>query len=77
MVVKQSTISIATASIFLVLAVLLGAGVYLVSRSIEREQQAVGSQAESRQLGVSGKRRLQFRCWPLADLYRIMRKVGK
>ena len=52
MAVKQSTISIATASIFLVLAVLLGAGVFLVSGSIEREQHAVGWQAESRQLGI-------------------------
>jgi methyl-accepting chemotaxis protein len=52
MAVKQSTISIAAAGIFLVLAVLLGAGVYLVSGSIEQEQNAVGWQAESRQLGI-------------------------
>src|SRR5215207_7341981 len=52
MAMKQSTISMAAAGIFLVLAVLLGAGVYLVSGSIEREQNAVGWQAESRQLGV-------------------------
>ena len=52
MAVKQSTISIAAAGIFLVLAVLLGAGVYLVSGSIEQEQNAVGWQAESRRLGV-------------------------
>src|SRR3954453_6253728 len=52
MAVKQSTISIAAAGIFLVLAVLLGAGVYLVSGSIEQEQNAVGWQTESRQLGI-------------------------
>src|SRR5687768_4810147 len=52
MAVKQSTISIAAAGIFLVLAVLLGAGVYLVSNSIEQEQSAVGWQAESRRLGI-------------------------
>ena len=52
MAVKQSTISIATAGVFLVLAALLGAGVYFVSGSIEREQNAVGWQAESRQMGV-------------------------
>jgi hypothetical protein len=52
MAMKQSTISMAAAGIFLVLAVLLGAGVYLVSGSIEREQNAVGWQAESRQLGI-------------------------
>src|SRR5687768_8230031 len=52
MAVKQSTISIAAAGIFLVLAVLLGAGVYLVSSSIEQEQNAVGWQTESRQLGI-------------------------
>ena len=52
MAVKQSTISIATAGVFLVLAALLGAGVYFVSGSIEREQNAVGWQAESRQLGI-------------------------
>jgi methyl-accepting chemotaxis protein len=52
MAVKQSTISIAAAGIFLVLAALLGGGVYLVSGSIEREQNAVGWQTESRQLGV-------------------------
>jgi methyl-accepting chemotaxis protein len=52
MAVKQSTISFAAAGIFLVLAVLLGTGVYLVSSSIEQEQNAVGWQAESRQLGI-------------------------
>ena len=52
MVVKQSTISIAAAGIFLVLAVLLGAGVFLVSSSIDQEQGAVARQAESRQLGT-------------------------
>src|SRR5215213_1071056 len=52
MAVKQSTISIAATGIFLVLAALLGAGVWLVSQSIEQEQNAVGWQAESRQLGI-------------------------
>jgi methyl-accepting chemotaxis protein len=52
MTVKQSTISIAAAGIFLVLAALLGAGVWLVSGSIEQEQNAVGWQNESRQLGI-------------------------
>jgi methyl-accepting chemotaxis protein len=52
MAMKQSTISIAAAGIFLVLALLLGAGVWLVSSSIDREQRAVARQAESRQLGV-------------------------
>src|SRR5262245_44965872 len=52
MAVKQSTISIAAAAVFLVLAALLGAGVWLVSSSIEQEQNAVGWQTESRQLGI-------------------------
>lgn len=47
MAVKQSTISIAAAGIFLVLAVLLGAGVYLVSGSIAQEQNAVGWQFDA------------------------------
>ncbi|MGE3268295.1 MAG: methyl-accepting chemotaxis protein [Chloroflexota bacterium] len=52
MTVKQSTISTVAAGVFLVLAVLLGAGVFLVSRSVEDEQGAVARQARSRQLGV-------------------------
>ena len=59
MVVKQSTLSIAAGAIFLVLAVLLGAGVYLVSGSIDQQQRAVGWQAESRQLGVDLRERGQ------------------
>jgi methyl-accepting chemotaxis protein len=52
MAVKQSSISIAATAVFLVLAALLGAGVWLVSGSIEQEQNAVGWQNESRQLGI-------------------------
>ncbi len=52
MVVKQSTLSIAAGAIFLALAVLLGGGVFLISSSINQQQQAVERQAESRQLGV-------------------------
>ncbi|MFN8636776.1 MAG: methyl-accepting chemotaxis protein [Chloroflexota bacterium] len=52
MAVKQSTIGIVAAGIFLVLATLLGGGVYFVSGSIEQEQNAVGWQVESRQLGL-------------------------
>jgi hypothetical protein len=51
MAVKQSTISVVAAAVFLVLAALLGAGVYLVNGSIEQEQRAVGWQTESRRLG--------------------------
>jgi methyl-accepting chemotaxis protein len=52
MAVKQSTISIAATAVFLILAALLGGGVWLVSRSIEQEQHAAAWQAESRQLGI-------------------------
>src|SRR3954471_12399647 len=52
MAMKQSTISVVATAVFLVLAALLGASVFLVSHSIEREQHAVGWQAESRQLGI-------------------------
>ena len=52
MVVKQSTLSIAAGAIFLVLAALLGGGVFLISSSINQQQRAVERQAESRQLGV-------------------------
>src|SRR3954447_21516279 len=51
MVVKQSTLSIVAGGVFLVLAVLLGGGVFLISSSIGKQQQAVEKQAESRQLG--------------------------
>jgi methyl-accepting chemotaxis protein len=53
MAVKQSTISTVAAVVFLILAGLLGAGVYLVHTSIEQEQNAVGWQTESRQLGIT------------------------
>ena len=52
MVVKQSTLSIVAGAIFLVLACLLGGGVYLITASISQQQRAVERQAESRQLGI-------------------------